>query len=102
MATAVTKSESEVSFEVAMTRLEKIVGEMESGKLLLEDLLRRYEEGMKLVKVCQERLTRAEEKIEIITRDYAGKVKVKNFEQAETNEAIAPKSNNDDEDVRLF
>lgn len=102
MATAVTKSESEVSFEVAMTRLEKIVGEMESGKLLLEDLLRRYEEGMKLVKVCQERLTRAEEKIEIITRDYAGKVKVKNFEQAETNEAIAPNSNNDDEDVRLF
>ena len=47
---------SETSFETAMERLEKIVEEMESGKMLLEDLLVRYEEGMKLVKVCQDRL----------------------------------------------
>ena len=52
-----------------MERLEKIVEEMESGKMLLEDLLVRYEEGMKLVKVCQDRLAHAEQKIQIITRD---------------------------------
>ena len=51
---------SETSFETAMERLEKIVEEMESGKMLLEDLLVRYEEGMKLVKVCQDRLAHAE------------------------------------------
>ena len=50
----------ETSFETAMERLEKIVEEMESGKMLLEDLLVRYEEGMKLVKVCQDRLAQAE------------------------------------------
>ena len=42
-----------------MQRLEEIVEEMESGKMPLEDLIVRYEEGMKLVKICQERLTSA-------------------------------------------
>ena len=73
----------ELSFEKAMERLEAIVQEMESGKMPLEELLVRYEEGMKLVKLCQERLSRAEEKIEIITRDHAGKIALKNFEAAE-------------------
>ena len=72
-----------------MERLEKIVEEMESGKMLLEDLLVRYEEGMKLVKVCQERLSKAEQKIEIITRDYTGKTSVKNFEPTEAQMAPA-------------
>jgi exodeoxyribonuclease VII small subunit len=96
---------AEPSFEIAMGRLESIVEEMESGKMPLEDLLVRYEEGMKLVKVCQERLTRAEEKIEIITRDHAGKVAVKNFELGESAGAgtaakAIEKENSDD--VSLF
>src|SRR5207253_11066844 len=74
---------SETSFETAMERLEKIVEEMESGKMLLEDLLVRYEEGMKLAKVCQDRLAHAEQKIQIITRDHAGTTPVKAFAAAE-------------------
>src|SRR5258708_24502558 len=73
---------AELNFEKAMDRLEAIVEQMESGKLRLEDLIVRYEEGMNLVKVCQERLTNAEEKIEIIARNHAGKPTVKNFEPA--------------------
>jgi exodeoxyribonuclease VII small subunit len=96
---------AEITFEKAMERLEAIVEEMESGKMMLEDLLVRYEEGMKLVKICQERLARAEQKIEIITRDHAGKVTVKNFEAAEPPSAPAvaaaiEKKENDD--VSLF
>ena len=68
--------EAEPNFEGAMDRLEKIVEQMESGKLPLEDLIVRYEEGMKLVKICQERLANAEQKIEIITRNSAGKAVV--------------------------
>jgi exodeoxyribonuclease VII small subunit len=71
-----------VGFEQAMKRLEEIVEQMESGDLPFEDLIVRYEEGMKLVKVCQERLASAEEKIEIITRNSAGKPVVKEFEPA--------------------
>src|SRR5256712_13601393 len=71
--------EAEPNFEGAMDRLEKIVEQMESGKLALEDLIVRYEEGMKMGKICQERLANAEQKIEIITRNSAGKAGEKEF-----------------------
>ncbi|MEO5754303.1 MAG: exodeoxyribonuclease VII small subunit [Chthoniobacterales bacterium] len=76
------KPAAEANFEQAMKRLEEIVEQMESGELPLEDLIVRYEEGMKLVKVCQERLASAEQRIEIITRNSAGKPVVKKFEPA--------------------
>lgn len=68
----------------------------------LEDLLVRYEEGMKLVNVCQERLTRAEKKIEIITRDHAGKTSVKSFEPEETAAPALPTEMKENADVSLF
>jgi len=74
------KPAPEANFEQAMKRLEAIVEQMESGELSLEDLIVRYEEGMKLVKVCQERLVSAEQRIEIITRNSAGKPVVRKFE----------------------
>jgi exodeoxyribonuclease VII small subunit len=95
---------AEPNFEKAMDRLEAIVEQMESGKLPLEDLIVRYEEGMNLVKVCQERLTNAEQKIEIIARNNAGKPAVKNFEPAaesgNDDKADAKELKNDE--VRLF
>ena len=88
-----------------MDRLEKIVEQMESGKLPLEDLIVRYEEGMNLVKICQERLANAEQKIEIIARNSAGKTAVKDFEPTQEPEtpasAIEPQNINDDE-IKLF
>src|SRR5437899_4620867 len=97
--------ESELNFEGAMDRLEKIVEQMESGKLPLEDLIVRYEEGMNLVKICQERLASAEQKIEIIARNSAGKTFVKNFEPTQETagqtESAEPPENKNDE-VRLF
>jgi len=96
---------TELNFEGAMDRLEAIVAQMESGKLPLEELIVRYEEGMKLVKICQERLASAEQKIEIIARDNAGKLVVKDFEPgAEAkidNEPAEVKEATNDE-VRLF
>lgn len=67
MSQATRKSPAEANFEQSMKRLEQIVEQMESGELALEELITRYEEGMKLVKLCQERLTAAEERIQIIT-----------------------------------
>jgi len=95
---------AELNFETAMDRLEKIVEQMESGQLPLEDLIVRYEEGMNLVKVCQERLASAEQKIEIITRNN-GKPMVKEFEpsaeaRSETKPPVGDEHQNDE--VRLF
>src|SRR4051812_26398518 len=105
MPTPAKKLEPELNFEAAMDRLEEIVDQMESGKMMLEELIVRYEEGMKLVKTCQERLASAEQRIEIITRNHSGKAVVQNFEPnkeaprvTETQETR--QSENDE--VRLF
>ena len=94
----------EPNFEKAMDRLETIVEQMETGKLPLEDLIVRYEEGMNLVKVCQERLTSAEQKIEIIARNTAGKPVVKDFEPAaeSSNDNKADEKELKNDEVRLF
>ena len=105
MAKAAEKAQAEINFETAMNRLEEIVDQMESGKMMLEELIVRYEEGMKLVKVCQERLASAEQRIEIITRNHAGKPVVKEFEpSAEASRSTPPpdKGNTDHDEVRLF
>lgn len=105
MAKQTQKPQAELNFESAMDRLEEIVDQMESGKMMLEELIVRYEEGMKLVKVCQERLASAEQRIEIITRNHSGKPVVKEFEPAaETarNAPAADKGNTDHDEVSLF
>ena len=58
-----------MKFETALEELEKIVGEMESADLPLEKLIERYEQGMKLVKICGDKLADAEQKIEILTQN---------------------------------
>lgn len=85
-----------------MKRLEEIVELMESPGMALEDLIARYEEGMKLVKICQERLTAAEKRIEIITRDSGGKAIVKEFEPSAAQTTTEPKGESINADVSLF
>jgi exodeoxyribonuclease VII small subunit len=92
------------NFEEAMKRLEQIVELMESPEMALEDLIARYEEGMKLVKICQERLAAAEKRIEIITRDSSGKTIVKEFESSAVQTAPPTESKGEsiNADVSLF
>ena len=61
-------SGSELNFEKAMSRLEAIVEQMETGKLPLEDLIVRYEEGMNLVKRCRGQLKSARSRIQKLNR----------------------------------
>jgi exodeoxyribonuclease VII small subunit len=96
------KAGPELNFEGAMERLEAIVEQMESGKMHLEDLIVRYEEGMKLVKICQERLASAEQRIEIITRNNAGKAVVKEFEPASESTSPSDSEKKENDGVTLF
>ncbi|MCZ6713969.1 MAG: exodeoxyribonuclease VII small subunit [Deltaproteobacteria bacterium] len=50
----------DVDFEGALSRLEDLVGELERGELNLENSLRRFEEGVRLVRRCSEQLKSAE------------------------------------------
>ncbi len=66
------KSTAKVSFEDALAQLEKIVESMESGEVPLAELLAKFEEGNKLLKVCELRLKDAELKIEQLKKQKDG------------------------------
>ncbi len=57
---------SEMTFEAAMARLEQIVRALEGGNVPLEELINLFDEGTKLVKLCTERLDKAEEKVRLL------------------------------------
>jgi exodeoxyribonuclease VII small subunit len=61
------RDECAESFEESLEELDKIVTELESGKLGLSDALMRYEQGVKHLKSCQKLLERAERKIELLS-----------------------------------
>lgn len=66
-----------VPFEEALQKLESIVEGMESGDLPLESLLTKYEEGVKLAKICQDKLAEAELRIQQLEKTAAGELKLK-------------------------
>lgn len=62
----------EVSFEKALEKLEKIVSELEDGDMALDSSLKKYEEGVKLARMCQEKLDKARKKIETLVKKENG------------------------------
>ena len=54
---------SEMNFEIAMAELEKVVAQLESSQVALEDSIKLYDRGAELKKHCEKKLAEAEEKI---------------------------------------
>jgi len=75
---------SETRFEEGMERLEGIVARLESGELVLEDALKAFEEGVGLVRVLNEKLTEAEQRIEILSRADDGSLDLRPAEEDES------------------
>lgn len=71
---------AKLSFEAALAKLETIVDSMESGEVPLAELLAKYEEGTKLLKVCESRLKDAELKIEKLKKTKDGTAAFEPFE----------------------
>ena len=64
--------DAKLSFEAALAKLETIVDTMESGDVPLAELLTKFEEGNKLLKLCETRLKDAELKIEQLKKTKDG------------------------------
>lgn len=71
---------AKLSFEAALAKLETIIDSMEQGEVPLADLLAKYEEGSKLLKVCESRLKDAELKIEKLKNTKEGAPAFEAFE----------------------
>jgi len=70
------------TFEASLEALEQIVRELEKGELSLERSLELFERGIKLSRECQERLSQAERRIEMLMRDNQGRPIVVPFEES--------------------
>ena len=66
--------DTDITFEDAAEKLEAIVEAMESEELPLEKLLVQYEEGTKLVKVCESKLQAAEKRITQLEENLEGEL----------------------------
>jgi exodeoxyribonuclease VII small subunit len=56
-----------IHFEKSMTELQDIVAQLEKGDLTLDDSLKQFEKGITLARKCQDVLTQAEQKIELLS-----------------------------------
>jgi len=70
----------DLPFEEALQKLEEIVESMEAEDLPLETLLARFEEGTRLSKVCQKKLSEAELRIEQLEKQASGELTVEPVE----------------------
>lgn len=74
-------SEEPVNFEEAMSRLERIVSDLENGTYSLEESIRKFEEGIALGRTCREFLSRADARVRTLVENRDG-----TFEERETTD----------------
>ena len=68
-----------ITFESAIARLEEIVKFLEKGNSSLDESLKLYEEGISLIRFCNNALDNAENKIKILSNDGNGNLIEKDF-----------------------
>ena len=69
-------------FEDALNKLEKIVGKLEEGDISLEESLKLFEEGIRLSRLCNQKLDEAERRVQILVKDKEGNMKAEPFSPA--------------------
>jgi exodeoxyribonuclease VII small subunit len=74
------KNPNSFNFEQSVDQLQKIIEKMEHGNLPLEHSLENFEQGIQLIRQCQQMLTAAQQKVEILTKDQNGEEKINPFE----------------------
>ena len=79
------KMNKKMTFEEAIASLEKIVDEMDSGELSLDESLASFEEAVSLVKYCNAELEKAEQRVRILTENADGSVSDAPFVNSDEN-----------------
>ena len=79
--------DAEMKFEEALKKLEKIVDDLEKGSLSLDEALARYEEGIKLSRLCGKKLEAPKKKVEILVKSEDGSLELKDFDEKSAEES---------------
>ncbi|MCK9554207.1 exodeoxyribonuclease VII small subunit [bacterium] len=95
-----------IKFEAALKKIEEIVREFENEEMTLDELTEKYEEGMKLISLCNDELSKAENKIEMLVDAKKGKksrVRFKDIKETRNtrqNTPLKPEKNTPAEDMK--
>ena len=81
---------ADIKFEEALKKLEKIVGDLENGDLALDEALEKYEEGIRLSKICAKKLEAARKKVEILLKAEDGSFELKPFDERSAEDEDKP------------
>ena len=79
-------SKKDMTFEEAIRELEKIAVSLENEKIDLDESLKLYEEGVKLVRYCNKLIESAERKIKVLSLSSDGELEEKDFPTADRSE----------------
>ena len=78
--------QSELKYEDALKRLEKLVAELDKPELELETRLKKFEEGTKLARVLLKKLEQAKKKVELLVTTDGGQIALTPFDDDDTAE----------------
>jgi exodeoxyribonuclease VII small subunit len=73
-------------FEDTFKKLETIVHKLEDGDLPLEESMKLFEEGMRLSKICSQRLTEVQKRVDLLLKTNNGDLKAEPFPFEESQE----------------
>jgi|GEM_PF-375734 len=95
-----------ITFEKAIGEVEEIVQAMDGDRIPLDELLKSYERGNQLLKICRERIAEAQTKIDLITTDASGDLEPVPFDTEEPKKQEPESGENEKErksdEIRLF
>lgn len=77
------KQQQELTFEAALQRLEAVLDSLEHGDLPLEEAMRAFEEGVRLVRTCHQKLDEVEKRVDLLLKDEAGRFFTRPFPEDE-------------------
>jgi len=79
------KSTEKIDFEKSLAELEKIVNDLESGALTLDESIAAFERGIELSKLCQKRLVAAEERVKKLIEKSDTDFELEAFDEEDKN-----------------
>jgi len=77
------KKQAEQNFEALLKRLEEVLDSLEHGDLPLEQAMAAFEEGVRLVRACHQKLDEVERRVELLLKDDAGRFFTRPFPEEE-------------------
>jgi exodeoxyribonuclease VII small subunit len=88
-----------MTFEEAIDQLEKITERLEEGNLPLEKSLEQFEQGMKLVQFCEQKLEEVEKRIRVLVEED-GKLKLRAADAFEAQDESIQQSGETRQDTK--